>query len=106
MGAGLDPSGTLFRCFTQLCWISVAAGQPEGYAEGAQFLNIYLIAHTVDRLACSIQLQLAAGGALWPPAVGLSITNPFTVPLARRSIVVARVLEDTIARKAGTAQHG
>ena len=47
-----------------------------------------------------------AGGALWPPAVESSMTNPSMPlvgpePVARFSIACASITEDTMGRKRG-----
>ena len=98
------PAAPCVEGFAQLFGIAVAAGQPEGHAEFAQFCDVDPSRSPYTGSPAALSWSLPRGGALWPPAVGPSMTRPSTRPLARRSMVVARVLEETMARKRGPGQ--
>ncbi len=82
------------------CWRSPPASQngtPSARNPAVSTLSRSPYIGSPDSFNCS----LPRGGALWPPAVGPSTTNPSTFPLARRSSVAASVCDETIATNRG-----
>ena len=101
-GADLDAGGAGVERLAELLGRAGAAGEPEGEAELAHLVEVDHVALAVDRLAALVRARSSPrGGALWPPAVGPSMTKPSTRPLALRASMVARLLEAMMGRKKG-----
>ena len=97
----------LIQRLAQLSGIAVSARQPEGNAQRPHLRKVDPVALAVNRLSGGIELQLAARRRIVPARrrAFRSQIRP-RGPLARRSMVVASVFEETMARNRGRSSDG